>query len=38
MVNKRKEYQGLEPPVERSEDDFDPGAKYHIASYVPYAR
>jgi hypothetical protein len=28
----------LEPPVARSENDFDPGAKYHIPSFVPYAR
>ncbi|MEI7706069.1 MAG: M2 family metallopeptidase [Deltaproteobacteria bacterium] len=31
-------YQGIVPPVPRSEADFDPGAKYHIASGVPYAR
>jgi peptidyl-dipeptidase A len=31
-------YQGVAPPVERSEADFDPGAKYHIASNTPYAR
>ena len=24
--------------MERSELDFDPGAKYHIATFVPYAR
>ena len=34
----RREYQGVAPPVERSEADFDPGAKYHIAANVPYAR
>ena len=34
----RKEYQGLEPPVERNETDFDPGAKYHIPSFTPYSR
>ena len=34
----REKYQGVAPPVERSEADFDPGAKYHIASNVPYAR
>jgi peptidyl-dipeptidase A len=32
------EYQGVAPPVERSEADFDPGAKYHIPANVPYAR
>jgi peptidyl-dipeptidase A len=26
------------PPVERSEADFDPGAKYHVAGNVPYMR
>ena len=31
-------YQGLAPPVARSEADFDPGAKYHVAANVPYAR
>ena len=34
----RTKYQGIAPPVERSEKDFDPGAKYHIASNTPYAR
>ena len=32
------QYQGVAPPVARSEADFDPGAKYHIAANVPYAR
>ena len=31
-------YQGVAPPVERSENDFDPGAKYHVASNTPYVR
>lgn len=31
-------YQGIAPPVARTEQDFDPGAKYHIAANVPYAR
>src|SRR5690606_18884541 len=26
----RAKFQGLAPPTERSEADFDPGAKYHI--------
>jgi peptidyl-dipeptidase A len=26
------------PPVNRSEADFDPGAKYHIPSNTPYVR
>jgi peptidyl-dipeptidase A len=34
----RKQYQGIAPPVARSEEDFDPGAKYHVAANVPYAR
>jgi peptidyl-dipeptidase A len=34
----REKYQGIAPPVERSEADFDPGAKYHVASNTPYAR
>jgi peptidyl-dipeptidase A len=34
----RKTYQGVAPPVERTEADFDPGAKYHIPSNTPYAR
>ena len=34
----RQKYQGIEPPVARSEKDFDPGAKYHIPANVPYAR
>ncbi|KOC59071.1 Angiotensin-converting enzyme, partial [Habropoda laboriosa] len=31
-------FQGIEPPVDRSEDDFDPGAKYHIIADVEYIR
>ena len=34
----RLKYQGLAPPVARSENDFDPGAKYHVAANYPYAR
>jgi peptidyl-dipeptidase A len=34
----RAKYQGVVPPVERSESDFDPGAKMHVPSNVPYAR
>lgn len=34
----RQQYQGVKPPVERSEADFDPGAKYHIPGNVPYMR
>ena len=31
-------YQGVAPPTSRSEQDFDPAAKYHVASNTPYAR
>jgi peptidyl-dipeptidase A len=34
----RRRYQGIEPPIERSEADFDPGAKYHVPASVPYTR
>jgi peptidyl-dipeptidase A len=34
----RRQYQGIEPGVARSEADFDPAAKYHVASNTPYAR
>ena len=34
----RTKYQGIVPPVERSEADFDPGAKYHIPANTPYSR
>jgi peptidyl-dipeptidase A len=34
----RRQYQGIAPAVERSEADFDPGAKYHIPANVPYSR
>jgi peptidyl-dipeptidase A len=34
----REKYQGVAPPVARSEEDFDPGAKYHVPSNVPYTR
>jgi peptidyl-dipeptidase A len=34
----RLKYQGIVPPQERSEADFDPGAKYHVAANVPYTR
>lgn len=32
----REKYQGVAPPVARSEADFDPGAKYHVAANYPY--
>jgi peptidyl-dipeptidase A len=34
----RLKYQGVAPPLPRSELDFDPGAKYHVAANTPYAR
>jgi len=34
----RLRYQGVAPPLARSEADFDPGAKYHVAGNVPYTR
>ncbi len=34
----RRKYQGIDAPVARSEMDFDPAAKYHVAANVPYAR
>jgi peptidyl-dipeptidase A len=34
----REKYQGIVAPVPRSEQDFDPGAKYHVPANTPYAR
>jgi peptidyl-dipeptidase A len=34
----RQKYQGIAAPVDRTEADFDPGAKYHVAANVPYMR
>ena len=34
----RQKYQGVVPPVTRTEEDFDPGAKYHIPGNTPYTR
>lgn len=34
----RKQYQGVAPPVARTEADFDPGAKYHVPASTPYVR
>ena len=35
----RKQYGGIDPPVERHDPiNFDPGAKYHVASNTPYFR
>jgi peptidyl-dipeptidase A len=34
----RRKYQGIAPPSARGEDDFDPGAKYHVPANTPYTR
>jgi peptidyl-dipeptidase A len=34
----RTKYQGIAPPSERTEADFDPGAKYHVPANVSYTR
>jgi peptidyl-dipeptidase A len=34
----RAKYQGVSPPVARTEADFDPGAKYHVPANTPYTR
>ncbi len=34
----REQYQGVAAPVVRTEEDFDPGAKYHIPANTPYTR
>uniref|UniRef100_A0A1A8VG65 Angiotensin-converting enzyme n=1 Tax=Nothobranchius furzeri TaxID=105023 RepID=A0A1A8VG65_NOTFU len=34
----RTKYQGICPPTKRTEDHFDPGAKYHIPGNTPYIR
>jgi peptidyl-dipeptidase A len=34
----RAKYQGVAAPVARTEQDFDPGAKYHVPGNVPYTR
>jgi len=34
----RQKYQGIAAPIDRTEDDFDPAAKYHVAANVPYMR
>ena len=34
----REHYQGVFPPVQRTEADFDPGAKFHVPANVPYTR
>ena len=34
----RNKYQGVAAPVKRADTDFDPGAKFHVASNTPYMR
>src|ERR1700730_2406804 len=34
----REKYEGIAPPVARTDGDFDPGAKYHVPANVPYMR
>ncbi len=34
----RNKYQGVKAPIARTENDFDPGAKYHIPGGTPYTR
>ncbi len=34
----RLQYQGIVPPVARTEQNFDAGGKYHVAASVPYTR
>ena len=34
----REKYQGVRAPVTRGEDNFDPGAKYHVPANTPYTR
>ena len=37
-VDLKRQYQGVVPPVPRSEADFDPGAKFHIPGNTTYER
>ena len=34
----RRKYQGIVPPGNRDETQFDPGAKYHVPGNTPYTR
>ncbi len=34
----KQKYQGVSAPAARTPDDFDPGAKYHVATGTPYMR
>ena len=37
-VDLKQKYQGVVPPVARSEADFDPGAKFHVPGNTTYER
>ena len=34
----RLRYQGIVPPINRTERDFDAGAKYHVPANSPYIK
>lgn len=34
----RLQYQGVVPPITRTERDFDPASKYHVPADIPYAK
>lgn len=34
----RLQYQGILPPVVRTERDFDPASKYHVPADLPYSK
>ena len=34
----RRTFQGIAPPADRGEEEFDAGAKYHVPASVPYMR
>src|SRR5271157_5693252 len=34
----RRRFQGVTPPSARGDDEFDPGAKFHVPANVPYMR
>ncbi|XP_033208266.1 angiotensin-converting enzyme-like isoform X2 [Belonocnema kinseyi] len=34
----RLQYQGIAPPLPRTERDFDPASKYHVPADIPYAK
>ncbi len=34
----RRRYQGIAPPGDRGDEEFDPGAKFHVPANTPYMR